>query len=124
LRIRTRKLNRKWGKNHCLYGDKGYSISAEIQTPFKGRILSPAEQQFNIAMSPCRILVEYGFMRIFKQFAFCNYKHNQKLFWQRNAKASKVSAILANYHTCMYGFPLAKRIFGLDPPTVEDCLRV
>ncbi|XP_055349054.1 uncharacterized protein LOC129595944 [Paramacrobiotus metropolitanus] len=123
LRHRLRLRNLIWGKDYCIFGDKGYSISAEVQSPYKGGNISEAEIAFNLVMSKCRLIVELGFQRICTQFAFGNYRENQKLFWQQSAKAYLVSAVLANCLTCMYGFELVFQKFGLQPPSLETYLR-
>ena len=42
----------------CVYGDPVYPLRVHLQGPFKGVNLTPAEQQFNKAMSQVRVSVE------------------------------------------------------------------
>lgn len=122
LRKRLQRLNRNRDRALCLFGDKGYSISPEIQTPFKGFHLNEEEEASNKAMTNCRIVVEYGFTKIAQQFGFSNHKQNQKLYRQQNASLFS-ECFFVKCHTCMYGFALAKKILRLDPPTLETYLR-
>ena len=58
----------------CIYGDPGYPLHVHLQGPFKGVNLTPAEQQFNKAMSQVSVLVEWLFGNIVNYFAFLDFK--------------------------------------------------
>ena len=59
-----------------VYGDPAYPLRFHLQGPFKGAHLTPAEQQFNKAMSQVRVSVEWLFGDIVNYFAFLDFKKN------------------------------------------------
>ena len=62
----------------CVYGDPAYPLRVHLQGPFKGANLTPAEQQFNKAMSQVRVSVEWLFWDIVNYFAFLDFKKELK----------------------------------------------
>ena len=63
----------------CIYGDPVYPLCVDLQGPFKGANLTPAEQKFNKAMSQVRVSVEWLFGDIVNYFAFLDFKKNFKI---------------------------------------------
>ena len=63
--------------------------------------------------------VEWEFGKVVREFAFLDFKKNQKIFLQPVALHYFVAVLLTNAHTCMYGSQTSK-YFGLDPPSVEE----
>lgn len=109
--------------NFYVYGDQAYVRRGTLYVlaPFKGRVLTEEQKEFNKIMSAIRICVEWGFGKIAKLFAFVEFHHNQKLFLQPVSKYFLVCALLTNCHTCMYG-SLTSDYFGLAPPTIREYL--
>lgn len=98
----------------CLFADKGYFITPEIQTPFKGPGQRTPEQiQFSKYMSRIRLAVKYGFGKISQQFAMGNYSRNQNIYWQQVSRCYPVSMILTNCLTCLYGLVLVQDRFRI-----------
>ena len=62
------------GMSFCVYGNPAYPLLVHIQGPLKGVNLTPAEQQFNKAMSQVRVSVEWLFWDIVNYFAFLDFK--------------------------------------------------
>lgn len=46
-----RKMNKASGDPYVIYGDPAYSVRRHILAPFRNAQLTPAEQNFNEAMS-------------------------------------------------------------------------
>lgn len=63
----------------CVYGDPAYPIRAHLQRPFKGGVLTPAQQDFNTSVSTVRSSVEWLFGDIVNYFKFLNLKKNLKI---------------------------------------------
>ena len=104
----------------CIYGDPAYPHRNYIQVPFK----PPGdddEQEFNTRMSAVIICVEWVFGKIVENFAFVDFKENQKLCLQSIGKMYLVAALLTNCHTCLYGSETSD-FFDLPPPTLEEYL--
>ena len=63
-----------------------HPLRVHLQRPFKGAHLTPAEQQFNKAMSQARVLVEWLFVDIVNHFCIPRFqeklKHWLKACWQ------------------------------------------
>lgn len=118
---KIQQFRRQNGDPYILYGDGGYGISQNIMRPFQGANLSAEEQCFNTKMSKVRICVEWGFGKLTQNFAFLDFKNNQKVLLQPVGKYYIVGAILINCHTCLYG-SVTGTYFNLQPPTLETYL--
>ncbi|KAH7941320.1 hypothetical protein HPB49_012289 [Dermacentor silvarum] len=70
------------GEDFVIYGDPAYPLRPLLMKPYGGARLTSMEEQFNAAMSAVRQCVEWGFAKIILQFAFVDFKKNQKLFLQ------------------------------------------
>ncbi|KAG5892529.1 hypothetical protein JTB14_011118 [Gonioctena quinquepunctata] len=62
-----------------IYGDQEYGIRELLLCPYPGQALNEAQQNFNLTMSRVRQAVEWGFQKIVTEFAFLDFKKNQKL---------------------------------------------
>jgi hypothetical protein len=107
----------------CLYGDSAYPLSPYLMCPYKGAVLTQEQEAFNRGMSSGRECVEWMFGKIVQEFAFVDFKKNQKLYLQPVGKYYLVAAILTNCHSCFYGNQVAT-YFGMNPPTVYEYLHV
>ncbi|ETM40290.1 hypothetical protein L914_13729 [Phytophthora nicotianae] len=103
-----------YGEKHfVIYGDPAYAQNNHIVAPFKGVVLSDDEKEFNKRMSSVRVIVEWGFGKIARYWAFVDFHKNQKLLLQRVGKMYTVGGLLTNVHTCCYGSQTPK-YFKLD----------
>ena len=109
-------------QNFYLYGDPGYPIRRFLITPFLGNNLTQAQREFNSTMSKMRICVEWEFGDLFEQFAFLDFRKNQKIYLQPVSKYMFVSAILKNCKTCLRGCQTSM-YFNLSPPTLESYVK-
>ena len=119
---RLKEKNREWGKIFCIFGDRGYSMTEVVQRSLKGAALTQEELDFDSDMASCRIIVENCFGNVDRYFAFNSFKYNQKLYWQQVGTSYIVAALLTNCRTCIYGYGTAKKLFNLDPPSLEEYL--
>lgn len=109
------------GRQLAIFGDAAYALRPYLYTPYKGAVLTPAKQEFNNAMQPVRLCVEWSFDKLTKNFAFTNYYSNQKIFLQQLAKQYLAATLFTNCHTCLYGSQTST-FFDLAPPTLEQYL--
>lgn len=109
-----------WQNPPYLYGDSGYPLLKCLIVPFKGN-LSLKEKRANKKMSRLRVAVEWRFCKIIQLFPFFDFKKNQKLNKQEVAKYYKVTTILTNCHTCLYGSQVS-HYFECETPTLEEYL--
>lgn len=81
------KLERLVGEHHyVIYGDPAYPLRHLIMKPYGGSHLTQEQQNFNSAMSTVRQAVEWGFGKVVSEFAFLDFKKNQKLLLQAVAE--------------------------------------
>ena len=76
-------------------------------------------QQFNSAMSPLRVSVEWLFSDIVNYFKFIDLKKNLKIGLSAVGKMYIVCALLRNALTCLYGNTTSE-FYDLDPPALQD----
>lgn len=69
--------------SYIIYGDPAYPLRPLLLKPHRGAVLKPPEIQFNKAMSSARQAVEWGFGKVVTEFAFLDFKKNQKLLLQQ-----------------------------------------
>lgn len=120
--LRTKFINVD-GSWMSLYGDPGYSNQKFVKVGFKNLgNRSNLQKQFNAEMSALRVSVEYGFGKIVQQFAFLDFKKNQKLFMQPLKEQYYVAALLVNCQTCMRGDQVSE-YFNCSPPSLNDYLK-
>ena len=100
---KIRAINQPNGQPYVLYGDPAYGLSQNIVSPYRGQQLTQAERDFNRAMSAVRVSVEWTFGKIIQQFAYLDFKKNQKVLLQPVGKYYMVGTLLTNCHTCLYG---------------------
>lgn len=108
-------------EKYVLYGDQAYGLMELLLTPFPGRNedLPPRQQQFNQSMKLLRLSVEWGFQKIVSQFAFVDFRKNQKLLLQDLDTMYKVAVLFTNCHTCLYGSQTAT-YFNTIPPALDE----
>ena len=105
-----------------LYGDSGYVYNDIIITPFKGSHLSVAEEDFNEAMSACRVSVEHSFGRVVNLFGFLDYSRTQRVLQSAVALHYLVATLLTNCRTCLDGGNQTSMRFEVAPPTLSAYL--
>lgn len=109
------------GTIFSLYGDPAYPVRAHLIAPFRNAVLTPQQRQFNQAMSGVRVAVEWAFSKILNNFAFLDYKKNQKLYLQPVGKYYAVATILSNCQTCLYGNETGQK-FNVEAPSIQEYL--
>lgn len=109
------------GEKFVLYGDSAYPIRELLLRPYSGHLVTPDGINFNHVMSRVRQSVEWGFGKIVREFAFLDFKKNQKLLLQDLQKMYFTAVILSNCHTCLYGSQTGT-FFGISPPNLTEYL--
>lgn len=110
-------------RRFLIYGDQGYPVNDLLLCPFGRRANMPQHQiDFNESMKILRASVEWGFQKVIAEFAFVDFKKNQKLLLQDVEAYYKVAVILTNCHSIFYGNQTAS-FFGVEPPTIQEYLQ-
>nr|CAH7726108.1 unnamed protein product [Callosobruchus chinensis] len=104
-----------------IYGDQAYGIRELILCPFPGLNLNPEQEMFNNSMSTVREAVEWIFGKVIAEFAFVDFKKNQKLLLQDLQSMYKTATLLANCHSCLYGNQTSQ-FFNMNPIPLEQYL--
>lgn len=108
------------GQHFVLYGDQGYGIRELLLVPYANPV-TQEQHDFNVSMSAMRVSVEWGFQKVLSEFAFVDFKKNQKLLIQDIEMLYKVAVILTNCHSCLYRNQTSL-FFNVVPPTLEEYL--
>ena len=117
------------GNSYVIYGDSAYGIRELLLSPFPNtRHVRDEEERrmqqgFNHRMSIVRQCVEWGFAKVIRDFAFLDFKKNQKLLLQDLGVMYKTGVLLSNCLTCLYSSE-ASQFFNINPPTLEQYLGV
>lgn len=109
------------GQRYVIYGDPAYPLRPLLMKPYGGALVTRAEESFNKAMSTVRQAVEWGFGKIISEFAFLDFKKNQKIMLQAVPRMYRVATLLTNCHACMYGNQVSS-YFDLEPPSLSEYL--
>ena len=104
-----------------LYGDSSYPLRQHLLTPYRGAVLTPAQELFNKKMSKVRESVEWAFGKVIQYFAFLDFRKNQKVLLQPIGKYYAVGVLLINCHSCLYGSVTAS-YFCIPPPDLHTYL--
>lgn len=115
------ELLHRWFGPYFVYGDLGYPMVGNLLVGWKGANLSAQQKAFNTRVSKCRMSVEHGFGKWITQFAFINFHANLKTQLQIVGTIHRVTALLTNCHTCLYGHQTAT-FYDVRPPTLEEYL--
>lgn len=94
------------GSNFVLYGDSAYGVRELLLCPYPNthyQVERQAQIEFNLRMSVVRQCVEWGFGKVVRDFAFLDFKKNQKLLLQDLGQMYEVGVLLSNCLTCLYG---------------------
>ncbi|CAB1099103.1 unnamed protein product [Ectocarpus sp. CCAP 1310/34] len=120
-------MNSPSGHRYCLYGNPAYGQTDHIQCPFSVSVngpLTPAMRNFNKSMSRCRVTVEWGFKEMTSKWAFIDMKCQHKFLLSPVATQYKVATLLSNFHSCLNGGNQISQYFGVEPPTLEEYLKL
>lgn len=107
------------GEPLYVYGDPAYGMGAHLLSPYKGPSISEDQQQWNAAMSRVREAVEWGFKEVSQQFAFLDFKSNQKILLQPCALFYLIAILFCNAHTILH-IPQIPQYFACQPPTLSE----
>nr|CAI5869203.1 unnamed protein product [Callosobruchus analis] len=109
------------GCHYVIYGDLAYGIRELLLCPYPGRGMNEEQHNFNASMCVVREAVEWSFNKIISEFAFLDFKKNQKLLLQEVETMYKTATILTNCHTCLYGNQTST-FFNIDPISINQYL--
>nr|CAI5843098.1 unnamed protein product [Callosobruchus analis] len=109
------------GCHYVIYGDLAYGIRELLLCPYPGRGMNEEQHNFNASMCVVREAVEWSFNKIISEFAFLDFKKNQKLLLQEAETMYKTATILTNCHTCLYGNQTST-FFNIDPISINQYL--
>ncbi|KAA8565420.1 hypothetical protein EYC84_009280 [Monilinia fructicola] len=114
-----------------IYGDPTYNSTYGIVCPFEGNrrmggrhTLPEDEKQFNRDLAHVRITVEQAFGKIESLWTYTAFSKGVTLGNQPVAVYFRTAVLLTNCWTCLRIRAENVGRFGIDPPTVEDYLKI
>jgi hypothetical protein len=113
-----------WNDNaipFCCFGDQAYPATSFVGLPMRGQNLTRGQREFNFRMSQAREAVEWAFKDVSLNWAFIDFKKNQKVGLQSVGKMYIVAALLSNIKNCLEPNQISIK-FDLPPPHVKDYL--
>ena len=102
-----------------LYGDPAYKLGNHMLSPFTSVNITTEEILFNQQMARYRIIVEWMFGVVVKDWGFIDYAKNMKLYLQPVANQYVVACLLTNFKSCCYGNQ-AESTYGVPTPTIWE----
>lgn len=79
--------------------------------------------EINKSMSSVRECVEWGFGKVVANFAFMDFKKNQKVLLQPLGRMYMVAVLMTNCHTCLYGSQTGS-FFRVEAPELDAYLHI
>ena len=107
------------GNPLCIYGDLGYPLRPQLQTPFRGLHVTAIQKQFNTSTSTVRSSVEWVFGNIINFFSFLDFKKNLKVALSAVGKMYIICALLTNARNCLYPTSTSS-FFNLGPLSLRE----
>ena len=80
------------------------------------------QQQFNHAMVPLHVAVEWSFCLVIRYFSALDCVPHQNIFLTAPGAMYRVAVVLTNLRTCFIGQHQISQTFNLQPPSVGQYL--
>jgi len=107
------------GSTMCIYGDPAYPLRPQLQTRYRGAVLTQNQQVYNKSMSSARVSVEWIFWDIINYFKFLDFKNNLKIGLSAVGKMYIGCTLMQNARSMLYGSIISQH-FDIDPPALHD----
>lgn len=108
------------GKQYCIYGDAAYMLRPWLQTAFPRVLATPQQVVYNTAMSAVREAVEWTYKDVKQMWTSQDFRRGLKVRKAPIALLYKASALLWNFHVCMYAGGQTKSYFDISPPKLAE----
>jgi nuclease HARBI1 len=116
-RIRDVQLDND--QQYVMYADKGYVDMTHLIAAYHGAELTVPQIQINGILALVRVSVEWCFGKITESQKYIDFPRSQQTQLQPVAKYYRLSTLLMNANTCLYGSQTSL-FFGLKPPTLGE----
>lgn len=108
------------GKQYCIYGDAAYLLRPWLQTAHPRLNATAAELMYNKLMSAVRTAVEWTYKDVKQLWCSQDFKRSLKVRKSPIALLYKASALLWNFHVCLYRDGQTKSHFDIQAPTLSE----
>lgn len=108
------------GKQYCIYGDAAYLLRPWLQTAYPRINATAAELVYNREMSAVREAVEWTYKDVKQLWTSQDFKRSLKVRKTPVALLYKASALLWNFHVCMYPGCQTKCHFDVPAPSLSE----
>lgn len=116
---KIRDLQANSAIQYNMYADKGYVDLSHLVAGYHGANVTPQQVQVNGILSLVSVSVEWCFGKVTECQKFLDFPRMQQAQLQPVARYYRLSVILMNAHTCLYG-SLTGHNFGLHPPSLSE----
>ena len=102
-----------------MYASKGYVNMTHLVAAYHGVHLTPPQIEINGILSLDKVSTEWCFGKITESQKYIDFPRSQQMQLQPVAKYYRLSALLMNANTCLYGSQTSL-LFGLQAPTLGE----
>lgn len=110
------------GIQYYIYGDSAYLLRPWMQLPYFRDMATAEQVGFITAMSKVRVAVEHNYKDLKQYWISQDLARNLKVRQAPIAVLYKASAILLNFHACIYKRGQIREQFNVAPPSLADYL--
>lgn len=112
------------GQYYYIFGDSAYMLRPWMQRLYSHGIRTPEQAEFNGKMSTVRVAVEHNYKDLKQYWTSQDFARNLKVRLTPIAMLYKASALLLNFHVCLYGGGQVGCQFDVKPPTLLEYLNI
>lgn len=107
------------GRQYYIFGEKPYLIRPWLQRPFLLVNELSSEASFNTKMSSVRVSVEKNYRDVKQFWISQDFLRNLWIIQAPLAVLYKGSAIMNNFHVCLYKYGQNVHRFAVQPPSLD-----
>lgn len=103
-----------------IFGDSAYLLRPWMQRPFYRGLATEAQRTFNTKMSAVRVSVEHNYKDLKQYWVSQDFARNLRVRKAPIALLYKASALLLNFHACLYKRGQVQEQFETEPPSLDE----
>lgn len=108
------------GRQYYIYGDSAYLLWPWMVRQFMRELATLEKLLFNTEMISLRIIVEHNYRDLKQLWTLQDYVQNLKVCQAHIGILYRASAIMLNFHTCVYKSGKTMDLFALVHSSIDD----